>query len=85
MNLYLRTPISVLSDAYNRPPDHLVDDKELSRTTGISRRTFQNWRARRTGPPYVRAGRAVRYNLGEVHAWLRRNTQSVTAPEHLTG
>jgi len=72
-NLQL-TPTTVLSDrAYDRQVDRLVDDKELSTITGISRRTFQNWRLRQSGPPFVRAGRAVRYELSAALRWMRQN------------
>jgi Helix-turn-helix domain len=35
----------------------------------LSVRTLQAWRARGFGPPYVRAGRAVRYRRCDLLAW----------------
>ncbi len=77
-NLFERLPLP-------RPPSVLTDipvfvnDKELSRITGISRRTFQNWRSRGGGPPIVHAGRSVRYELAAVIYWMRQNGRAVGA------
>ncbi|WFU25432.1 helix-turn-helix domain-containing protein [Bradyrhizobium sp. CB1717] len=35
--------------------------------------TLRNWRAMRTGPAYIKIGRAVLYPLDELDAWDRRN------------
>jgi hypothetical protein len=43
-----------------------VDEKEVSKITGIAIQTLRNWRFQRTGPPYSKVGRAVRYRLDDV-------------------
>jgi phage terminase Nu1 subunit (DNA packaging protein) len=58
----------------------MVSDRELSAITGISRRTFQNWRVRRRGPPYAKAGRVVRYNLAAAIYWMRQNGLAASSP-----
>ncbi|WP_456707837.1 MULTISPECIES: helix-turn-helix transcriptional regulator [Bradyrhizobium] len=35
--------------------------------------TLRNWRAMRTGPAYLKIGKAVLYPVGELDAWDRRN------------
>jgi phage terminase Nu1 subunit (DNA packaging protein) len=70
----LRRPVTVLSDGLL-----LVSDRELAAITGISRRTFQNWRIRRRGPPYTKAGRVVRYELAATIYWMRRNGRAMEA------
>lgn len=54
----------------------LVTSAELSSLLNIPLRTIEGWRRRRTGPPWVRAGRAVRYDVVEVADWLKRNRPS---------
>jgi hypothetical protein len=57
--------------------ERFVSDKELSALTGFSRRTLQNWRHRGGGPPYVKVRRAIRYEIGTVLRWLRRNGRAL--------
>ncbi|WFU33606.1 helix-turn-helix domain-containing protein [Bradyrhizobium brasilense] len=35
--------------------------------------TLRNWRAMRTGPAYIKIGKAVLYPIDELDAWDRRN------------
>jgi hypothetical protein len=37
-------------------------------------RTLEDWRYRRIGPPFVRAGRAIRYRKVDVDRWLEQQT-----------
>lgn len=48
----------------------LVDENDAARYTGHSARTYQQWRYRGEGPPYIKCGKAVRYSLRELDAWL---------------
>jgi phage terminase Nu1 subunit (DNA packaging protein) len=45
-----------------------IDEKEVSRITGIAIQTLRNWRCRRVGFPYSKGpgGRMVRYLLDDV-------------------
>ena len=36
----------------------------------ISKRTLQSWRLRGVGPPYIKCGRSVRYDVTELYRWL---------------
>ena len=56
-------------------PGRLRDSEELAAFLGIPVETVITWRHRKKGPPFLRVGRHVRYDLAEVHEWLasRRN------------
>jgi predicted DNA-binding transcriptional regulator AlpA len=48
-----------------------VDEKEVSKITGLALPTLRNHRHLRTGIPYVKAtNRAVRYSLKDVIAYM---------------
>lgn len=51
----------------------------------ISPRTLSNWRAAgKVGqPPYVKVGRAVRYDLDAIKAWVARHTEGGESAEAL--
>lgn len=43
---------------------------EVAELTGIPEATLRFWRWQGTGPVSYRLGRAVRYDLDDVHAWM---------------
>lgn len=53
----------------SREPEY-VDDRDLARLTPIKRVTWQQMRARGTGPPWYRLGRRCIYKLADVRAWI---------------
>lgn len=48
----------------------LLTIKELSKYLQIPIQTLYGWRHEGSGPPTLKAGRALRYRLTEVDAWL---------------
>ena len=40
---------------------------------GVAEKTLANWRGRRQGPAYVRAGARVVYRVADLDAWLAAN------------
>ena len=52
-----------------------IDEKELSRLTGIKPATWAKWRASGEGPPYFKLGRLCRYRLSAVEQWLSAREQ----------
>jgi len=54
-----------------------VDEKEVSRITGIAVQTLRNWRFQRTGPAYSKVGRAVRYRLDDVLNFMEERRVNV--------
>lgn len=54
------------------PAECAKDERWVAALLGVKPATLQKWRRRGQGPPYFRAGRAVRYWPAEVQAWARR-------------
>jgi predicted DNA-binding transcriptional regulator AlpA len=49
----------------------LLREQEAAQISSLSVAFFRNRRLRGDGPPYVRVGRAVRYEQAALEAWLR--------------
>ncbi len=56
----------------------LLTAEEVSAITGLSVETLAQWRSQKRGLPYLKVGRAVRYDPGEVQAYLERCRVSVS-------
>ncbi len=48
----------------------LLREEEYARLRGVSVRTIQRERARRTGPAYIKLGQRVYYRPAAIEAWL---------------
>ena len=48
----------------------LLSTKELAKVLKMSHRSLENMRQRGEGPKYIKVGRAVRYDLVDVQAWI---------------
>lgn len=59
----------------------LLRPRELSVLLGVPVGTLANWRSARTGPPFVKVGRHVRYRRGDVDEWVAAR---VVEPETVT-
>ena len=58
-----------------RPVQAFLDERALSATTGLSRRTLQRSRVSGDGPPFTRLGpRRVLYRAEDVAAWAEANS-----------
>ena len=53
--------------------DALLSEVQVSDLLFISIRTLQTWRCQGTGPAFVRAGRAIRYQRGDLLSWVAAN------------
>ncbi len=60
-------------------PD-LLTPESVAEITGLSLDTLAQWRSQRRGIPYLKIGRAVRYDPAEVQAYLERCRVSVSDP-----
>jgi phage terminase Nu1 subunit (DNA packaging protein) len=60
-------------------PDGLLVEIHAADLLKVSSRTLQAWRASSKGPPFVRAGRAIRYRRRDLVAWIDLNTVSPDA------
>jgi hypothetical protein len=52
----------------------LLNQVQAARFLTVNPRTMEGWRYKGEGPRFIRVGRAVRYRLRDLHAWLERNT-----------
>ena len=59
----------------------LLRPHELSELLGVPVGTLANWRSARTGPPFVKVGRHVRYRTSDVDEWVAAR---VVEPETVT-
>jgi hypothetical protein len=50
--------------------ESLLTEVAAAKHLTLSVRTLQAWRCRGEGPPFVRAGRAIRYCLADLQAWI---------------
>jgi predicted DNA-binding transcriptional regulator AlpA len=50
--------------------DEYVDEREFHRRIDVAVKTIQDWRAKNTGPAWIKMGRNVRYPMSGVRAWL---------------
>lgn len=57
----------------------LVDERAAADALGLSVRTLQAWRCRGNGPPFVKAGKSVRYNYATLMKWADSRTRPHTA------
>lgn len=64
-------PVEVAPAKVNGGPS-FVGEKEVARILGVSVFTIQAWRVNKKGPPVVRFGSSVRYDMAEVLAWTKR-------------
>jgi len=55
--------------------------QEVADLTGLSLDTLAQWRSQRRGIPYLKVGRLVRYDPGDVQAYLEGCRVSVSAPQ----
>ena len=57
-------------------PKTLLDEDEAAELLGLSVRTLQDWRSRRTRTiTYHKLGECVRYNPDDLWRWLCANTR----------
>ncbi len=59
---------------------NLLSAEQVAELTGLALDTLAQWRSRRRGIPYLKIGRAVRYDLNDVQAYLRGCRVSVSDP-----
>ena len=57
----------------------LVNEKEAAKFLGLSVRTLQAWRLQGKGPKWKKLGRAVRYALPDLEAFLEACTRTSTS------
>ena len=56
----------------------LLKPEEVANLTGLSQETLAQWRSQKRGIPYLKVGRAVRYDPADVQAYLEGCRVSVS-------
>ncbi len=51
----------------------LLTNEQAAERLGIQPGTLENWRVRKFGPPYIKMGKVVRYEINEVDRYKREN------------
>jgi len=59
--------------------DRLLDTDEVAEYLGIPSNSLKMWRYRRTGPPWLKLGRHVRYRLTAIERWLDDQENQISA------
>lgn len=57
----------------------IVTCRELADTLEVTEGTLREWRRLKTGPTFIRAGKAVVYRIEDVQKWLVENRRSLAA------
>ena len=60
---------------------NLLSPKDVAQLTGLSIETLAQWRSQKRGIPYLKIGRAVRYDPAEVKLYLEGCRVSVSDPQ----
>ena len=50
--------------------DGFITEKQLAKLLGRGERTVARWRKQQIGPPFVKNGREIFYNVDASRAWL---------------
>jgi len=53
----------------------LISTKEAAEMLGTTEGTLKSWRSRGSGPKWVKLGAAVRYDVGDLLEFIKRNTR----------
>jgi hypothetical protein len=57
----------------------VVDTEGAAARLGLNPRTLENQRSRGDGPPFVRLGRAIRYRIADLDAYVEARIAHSTA------
>jgi hypothetical protein len=67
---------------YLRNCRRLVSTKELAEIWGVPESTLRYWRCAETGPPYVKLGGRIKYDLADVELYVRANKRMPSVRAH---
>jgi predicted DNA-binding transcriptional regulator AlpA len=60
-------------DATTQITATILTQRELAELLRLPERTLEDWRLTHTGPPYLKLGRHVRYDVQDVLAWVQEH------------
>ena len=50
-----------------------IDEKQVSKLTGLAIQTLRNWRYQKRGFPYCKVGSSIRYSFDDVMSYMERH------------
>jgi predicted DNA-binding transcriptional regulator AlpA len=59
----------------------LLNTRQAAERCGLSARTLEKYRITGGGPPFIRLGGAVRYQLEDLDAWIASNRRRSTSDD----
>ena len=65
--------------AVTNPMAQLLNERDAARPLALSVRTLQNWRLLRQGPRDLKLGQAVRYDPGDLEAFVQAAPRTSTS------
>jgi len=60
-------------DATTQITTTFLTQRELSELLRMPERTLEDWRLMQTGPPYIKLGGLVRYDVQDVLTWVHEH------------
>ena len=57
----------------------LLDEKQAAALLKLSVKCLQNWRVRGGGPPFVKLGRSIRYEVSALEAFVQEGVRRSTS------
>ena len=60
-------------DATTQISATFLTQREVAELLRLPERTLEDWRLTHTGPPYLKLGRHVRYDVQDVLAWVQEH------------
>ena len=60
-------------DATTQITPTFLTQRELAELLRMPERTLEDWRLMQTGPPYLKLGRLVRYDVQDVLTWVHEH------------
>lgn len=69
---------AIAPNAMGVDPEAAYNENQAATLLGVSVRTLQAWRVRGGGPPYVKIGRAVRYQRRALVTFQQQNAVTST-------
>ncbi|UQN29448.1 helix-turn-helix domain-containing protein [Brachybacterium kimchii] len=57
----------------------LMTPAEVATYLGVKPKTLEGWRYKRTGPPFIKRGRVVRYRADALQEWLDQSEVATSA------
>jgi hypothetical protein len=70
---------SIAHSEVNALTTALIDERPAADFFGVSVKTLQQWRQRKTGPRYYKVGNRVKYDLNDLREYLN---QHVVEPQN---